>query len=316
MSRQHLNNFLAGLTLILAGAFYLARNMELFPEPTPQTWTLIFAGAGLYFVICYFIAGIQSWWWLFPAFISAGLAGTIWLSENTSNDALVAAPILSGIALPFLAIYLLDRKNWWALIPFYVMAVIVGIVLLADTLPGEFIATFVLWSIAFPFLVVYLTDRKRVWALIPAGILAAIGLIPLFTTMFTDEAMGGVVMLLIAVPFFIVYFISMKNWWALIPAGILASIGLGIFLVGLTNGEAARTGVMNGVMYVGWGITFGVLWLQRAVQPTGWAIYPAIGFVAAGVLAYFTRSDLQQFWPFFIILVGVFMVVGGFIRRK
>jgi uncharacterized membrane protein len=162
----------------------------------------------------------------------------------------------------------------------------------------------------------YRANRQQGWALIPAGILAGVGLIPLMTTMFRDEMMGGMVLFLIALPFLIVYLLSVKNWWALIPAGVLASIGLGIILLPAISGERARIAMMNGVMYLGWGLTFGVLWLRRAVQPTKWAIYPAIVLIGIGIVAFLVGGDFNQIWPFVIILAGLFLLVRGLIGRK
>lgn len=316
MSRSQLNNLLVGITLIAAGVLYLLNNMDLVPEPSPQNWILIFVGASAYFCVCYFLAGTHNWGWLFPAFICAGVAGTIWMGENTNLGGLIAAPVLAGVGLPFLGIYLLDRKHWWALIPFYVLMAVVGIVVFAERVPGEVIGAYVLWSIALPFLVVYLINKSRKWALIPASILAVIGFIPLMTIVFEGDTMGSMVLLVIALPFFVVYFMSGKSWWALIPAGILASIGLSVYLMNAVENQAQKESMISTVTYIGWGITFGILWLRRKSQPTGWTVYPAVGFLIAGVLAFFTKSDFSQYWPFLIILLGLYILVRGIIGRK
>jgi hypothetical protein len=82
------------------------------------------------------------------------------------------------VALPFLAVYLLNQDNWWALIPSWVLLAIGLMVFLIgqNILNDELVVTYVMFSIALPFFVVYLTNRKNWWALIPSGVTAVIGL--------------------------------------------------------------------------------------------------------------------------------------------
>ncbi|MEJ2513363.1 MAG: hypothetical protein P8Y72_17415, partial [Anaerolineales bacterium] len=86
--------------------------------------------------------------------------------------------VLVLVALPFLAVYLLNQDNWWALIPSWVLLAIGLMVFLIgqNILNDELVVTYVMFSIALPFFVVYLTNRKNWWALIPSGVTAVIGL--------------------------------------------------------------------------------------------------------------------------------------------
>jgi len=302
-------NFIWGMVLILGGGLFLASNLGYLEGQSSQLWMAIFASASLLFFASYFLNGIQKWGWLFPASIFGALALTIELSELGLQGSVVAVPILGSIALPFVVAFILQpRQRWWALIPAWVMLVLAALMLFVERAPGELIAALILFSIALPFLVVFLVDRSRRWALIPAFVLAAVGMIPLLATRLSGELMGSVVLMLIALPFFVVYFISQDNWWALIPAGILTSIALSLALV-IGQFEPQETSLMTAVMFLGWSATFGLLWLRRTSQPTEWAKYPALGLLAAGVLALISRAGFLIFWPLVIIALGILILV-------
>jgi hypothetical protein len=303
-------NFIWGLVLILGGGLFLASNLGFLEDRSPQLWMAIFASASLLFFAGYFLNGVREWGWLFPASIFGSLALTIELSELGLQGSVVAAPILVSVALPFAVAFVLEpRQRWWALIPAWVMVVLTALILFVERLPGEAIAALILFSIALPFLVVYLVDRSRRWALIPAFVLAAVGTIPLLAIRLSGELMGSVVLMLIALPFFVVYFMSEENWWALIPAGILSSIALSLALVFVGQFEPQETSIMVGVMFLGWSATFVLLWLGRTSQPTDWARYPALGLLAAGVLALVSRAGFQMFLPLVIIALGFLILI-------
>ena len=87
---------------------------------------------GLPFLIGY-LRNQTLWGLLIPAYVlfsvglMVGLIGTGWL-----NDFLVPAYVMLAIAVPFLVVYLRDRKNWWALIPAGIMGTIAVGFLLAS----------------------------------------------------------------------------------------------------------------------------------------------------------------------------------------
>ena len=90
----------------------------------------------------------------------------------------IALYVLTAVALPFLVVFVRDRRHWWALIPTYVllcvgaMVVLIGQGVLSDLL----IPAYVLFTVATPFFVVFAGNPKRWWSLIPGGITAIIGL--------------------------------------------------------------------------------------------------------------------------------------------
>jgi len=237
----------------------------------------------------------------------------------------IGSPILLAVALPFLVAYLLDRREHrWALIPAWILLVLASIVAFAEVLPGEFIGALVLFSIGLPFLVVYLADRSRRWALLPAAVLFILGIIPLAAGIFSSIKLfqgvnpGLVPMVLFALPFFIVYFRWKSQWWALIPAGIFASIAL---VVGLTplfpaGAQDGQNPVLTGVLLLGFGLTFGLLWLRRASQPTDWAKLPAAGLLAAGILSIVLGEYFLTYWPAALIVVGIVLIAASLVRTK
>lgn len=309
-------NFIWGLLLIFAGAMFLAQNMGLIGELSPEFWKFIFAGLSLLFLATYFISGLHEWGWLFPASIFGGLAITISLAEAGVQDAVVAAPLFAGIAIPFLAAFLLDHKNWWALIPAWVMVALMLMMILVDRVPGEVIGSFVLLAVGLPFLLVYFTNRSRWWALIPGFIITAVAFIPILATQASGEFVGAFVLLAVAIPFFAIYLWSPKNWWALIPAGIVASVALVVLLSAGFGTTFEGTAIANGVIFTGIGLTFGVLWLRRKTQPTEWAKYPALGFLAAGLIAFAFGSSMESFWPLLLIIGGGLLLFGAFRDRR
>jgi hypothetical protein len=358
------------LVLIVIGGLWLAAKLgylqfELFSE---QTWVVIFAVASAAFFLSYFLNGVRHWGWLFPAFIFAALALTIWMATNDVGGSLVGVPILASVALPFyigfaldrtrwgllipawvltvlsiipaaadvvdgewigalflfaiglpfLVVYLRDRSRRWALIPAWVMAALGAVVLLSSAAGGEWIGTLVIYAVALPFLYVFLRDRSQRWALIPAGIMAVIGIIPLLAAVFgDDDAVAVGIMLLFAAPFLVVYFWSKANWWALIPAGVFISIGAVVLLTLLVPGEPAwMEGAGSGLLLLGFGLTFGILWLRRGTQPTDWAKYPAAGLLAASLAAFILGANFQDFWAATLIGAGIMLVLASLLPKR
>jgi hypothetical protein len=258
----------------------------------------------------------KAWGLLIPAWVLTVLA-LITLTAELVNGTLIGALFLYAVAVPFLVVFLLDRSRWWALIPAWVLFILGTITLLSEHVDGNLIGALFLYSVALPFLVVYLTDRTRRWALIPAAATAVIGTIPLLSTFVGGDWIGVAVMLVFSAPFFFVYFRWPEQWWALIPAGIFASIGV-VALLGMLVPQNLPVfeGILRGVLLLGFGLTFGALWLLRGTRPTAWALYPAIGLLIAALLACFSGENSNLFWAIIILAAGVVLVVYSFLRKK
>ena len=124
---------------------------------------------------------------MIPGCIMLGLAVMILNSENKFiSDALASALFMFSIGLPFLLIYLVDRRLWWALIPGGVLCLIAVITLLTGS--GAISSTTITASMLFGLAVVFGVLRYATranplmgWATWVAIILAGIGVLVLFS---------------------------------------------------------------------------------------------------------------------------------------
>jgi hypothetical protein len=302
-------NALWALILIGLGGLLLAQNYGYLDQFGWQFWALILGGLGVMFLIVYLVSGVRNWGWLFPALILSAVAATITLGANGVSSAIVAAPIMASVGVPFVVAFALNpREHWWALIPAWIMAVMTVLMWVVDRVPGEAIGSLVMLGAGAPFLLVYALDRKRWWALIPGGVLAGMAVIILLATRTSGEVIGSVVLGVMALPFLAVYAAApQKNWWALIPAGVFASLAVMVFVItgrSVSDDLGAR---LSGILFLGVGLTFAVLWLQRTSIPTAWAIYPAAGLVTFAALAFALGARLELVWP--LVLIGVGLVL-------
>jgi hypothetical protein len=314
--RNRYDNIFWGLLLILAAGVLLAQQQGWVGDFSIQSWMLVFAALALIFFIRYLLAGLRYWGWLVPACVFLGLAGLLWMGDAGYRDAWVAAPLFGSIALPFLVAFTVNvRKNWWALIPAFVMILCGSVIVLANKAPGEFIGAAFMFAFAVPFLAVYLADRTRGWALIPAFIMAATGVLILLSR-YMGQWVGAFVLMAISAPFFYLYFKDRQRWWALIPAGILASISINALMTMPALGRFAQSSFPTGLMFLGWGATFGWLWRQRGQLPTNWAGIPAMvcAIVAAVLLVIGSLSEIGL--TIALVLGGVVLIYVGLRPKK
>jgi predicted membrane protein len=177
---------------------------------------------------------------MIPSYVLWAIALLIALTSlRVLRGTFIATFVLSGVALPFLVVYMKDRKQWWALIPAYVLLAVALMVALIGIrlLRNEAIATYVLWAIALPFLTVYMRNRKQWWALIPTYVLGSLGLMVglIGVGLLRNFLIPAYIMYAIAAPFFVVYARDQKQWWALIPAGIMTALGSAFLIASAAN---------------------------------------------------------------------------------
>jgi hypothetical protein len=249
-------SFVWGSLLVFFG---IAGLLQIYFEIDIKIWAGIFAagGVGMFLI---FLSDRSDWWPLIPAYILLVIAGLLavigW--ELLVDDAL-ATYVLLAIALPFVIVFLRDRKQWWALIPAYVMVIVAFIVFIeeAGVLPDYFVGTGVLVAIGLPFLAVFLRDRRQWWALIPAYAMFSISaIIPLSELDIDEMLIPAYVMFAIALPFLFVYLRDRSNWWALIPGGIMTLIGAIMLLsVQLVEYLVPIAIILAGVWILGRGFT-------------------------------------------------------------
>ncbi len=258
----------------------------------------------------------RHWGLLIPAWIMTILT-IITLMADQVVGTLVGALFLLSAALPFLVVFMANRSRGWALIPAWVLFVLGLVTLFADRVNGNLIGALFLYSIALPFLVVFLLDHSRRWALIPAAVMAVLGTFPLLSLAISGDAAGAVGMFLFALPFFVVYFRWKEAWWAFIPAGIFASIGIVVvFSLFVPPNQDLWNGILTGILFLGMGLTFGMLWLRRLSLPTDWAKYPALALLVASLLAFVLGKNFQDYWAVVLLAVGILLIVTSLLPKK
>lgn len=314
--KKNTENLFWGVILILVALGILAQRQGYidFNAWSVNTWTWIFAGAGMLFLVRYLVSGLKKWGYLFPACILGVLAVIIALAEAGHEDEFLGSLIFIAIAIPFLAAFLTKiRENWWALIPAFGCLVLATVVNFSNTVAGEWIGALILFGIGFPFLFVYFVNRTRRWALIPGLILVGLGILPLVSM--TNEWASILVSILIAAAFFYVYFTQPKNWWAFIPAGIMASIALESILTLPFLGEFGNTSIPAGIMFLGWAGTFYYLWLKRGVSPTEWARIPALVFGIVAIVQ-LVLGAISEIGMIILLFTGGLLLIYYGLRPK
>ncbi|MDI7277937.1 MAG: hypothetical protein QME94_18305, partial [Anaerolineae bacterium] len=183
-------------------------------------------------------------------------------------------------------------------------------VLLAGVLrlPGELAAAALFISVTAAFVWIYLLQtRENWWALIPGGSTLALALVILMSSV-SGALAGAILFLGLGAVFVVLYFIEIdgrrQNWWALIPAGALFSLGAVIIL-----SEYAPGALAGAALFLGLGVTFGVLYLMRSpTRPLGWAWIPSVSLLGFGLFVLVVASAplvARVFWPLALIAAGV-----------
>ncbi len=316
--------FFWGAVFIAAGAGLLGGfDFEHLPQQA-KLW--LFAAASATLILTYFLDGIRKWLWLFPAMSCAGLAVILGMELGGMEDSsLTAVPIFASLTLPFYVGFAVERKRWGLLIPANIMAAMTVIVALEDTVQSGYLLALVLYAAGLPFLVIYLADRSKRWALISTAVMACVGTMPLVSAIsrYNDNVVGPAFLFLFAICFFAIYFGSKNSWWAVIPAGTFGSFGLSTVVDTLIPHQEYPSfpntlswDVYIWVLFLGFAVTFGVLWLRRKTQPTGWAIYPATFWLAIAMLSFVLGERFSQVWPGTVLLAIGGMLLAYIVTRK
>lgn len=258
-------------------------------------------------------------------------AGAILLLQNLGvmpglSSLLWAGLFLAGGAL-FLLAFAIDRSQWWPLIPGSALIGVGLSLLLGATFTGLavvgggalagmalFLAT------AAGFAGVYFYDRRgNWWALIPAGATASLALVILAGSAGLGELAATVLFLGIGLVFLGLYFIEIDgrrhNWWTLIPAGALFSLAAVVILGTLGQGALA-----GGALFLGLGVTFGVLYLMRGPgRPLDWAWIPSLALLGFGLFIVAIAGDsflAGVVWALALIVAGLVLLVTNLRRQR
>ena len=313
-----------GVVLILLGVWLLISGQSVIQIQSPVLGAVVTGGLSLLFFTSYFLSGIRHWGWLIPACLFAGTTFTIVLTMIPGvSGSWIGSPVLFSLVVPFLVIYLIKpEENRWALIPMYVFIVLTLVTLLAEKVAGEIIGSLFLFAIALPFLFVYLNKRERIWAFIVFAALALIGVIPLLALFTNEEWIGVVVMIFFAIPFAVLYLINnTHNWWALIPAGFFTTIAVVVLLTTLLMNTRPANDLLierlgGGVLFLGWTLTFLMLWMRRKSISTAWAVYPALVLGVLSLTGFIGgQTGLLYSWPLALIVGGLLLMFNSFRSR-
>jgi signal transduction histidine kinase len=188
-----------GVALIAIGAFFLAQQFGLFGPLQLPFWAFAFGLLGVVFLVT-FVADRQQWWALIPGCIMLGLAFVIINTENHFiTDQQAGGLFLFSIGLPFLLIYLIDRRMWWALIPGGILSVLALITFVSGgAVSGQIVAAIMLFGLAAVFAVLRFATRSYPymgWATWVAIILAAIGALLLITGPVATAVVGPAILI-------------------------------------------------------------------------------------------------------------------------
>jgi hypothetical protein len=187
-----------GVALIASGAFFLAQQFGWFGPLQVPFWAVAFGLLGLIFLAS-FITDRRQWWGLIPGCTLLGLALVMVNSENHFISGEQAGGLfLFCIGLPFLLIYLIDRRMWWALIPGGVLSILAVIAFVSSVVPGQIVAAIFFFGLAAVFAALRLVMRRSPWmgwATWVAIILAAIGALLLVTGPVATAVVGPVILI-------------------------------------------------------------------------------------------------------------------------
>jgi hypothetical protein len=283
----------------------------------------IFTGLSIAFFASYFISGVHSWLWLFPALFTTALALNALRVFELGGPPIYAFPFLLSLAIPFCIGFILNRKQWGWLIPAVYLIIIASIPPLYNQMNPDVLTALVLYALSLPFLVGYLVDLRCRWALFISAVLGFIGIFSLIEAIIHGDLLGPIVLLIIALPFFITFYASRRHWWALIPSGVFISIGLVALLDRLLPvydyiiiGNH-QIGFYTSLLFLGFATTFGILWRLQTSQPSHWARYPATGFFTASILALIMGENFLAFFPAIaLLIVAIVLISDLFIKER
>lgn len=167
-----------GSLLVLAGALFMAQNLNFIPSAWVIIWGLFFGIAGAGFLYA-FSTDRSQWWTLIPGLALFGLMlliiGDTFLPRFTNEVG--GSIFLGAVGLGFWAVYLVKREAWWAVIPAGILttlAIVVGVDPFVHDNGWLFLVGM---GLTFAMVGILPTPSERMtWAFIPAGIFLVLGL--------------------------------------------------------------------------------------------------------------------------------------------
>ena len=174
-----------GVALVLFGAVLLAQQLGLF-GPIGLTFAVFLFGVPALLFLLTFVVDRRQWWALIPGFILLGLTLVVFNEANHFISSTRAGGLfLFSIGLPFLLIFLFNRRLWWAVIPGGVMTVLAAMPFLVEAeMSPQVIGAIFFLGLGVVFVLLRLvtwSNPNMGWAWYPAGGLIAFGLVILVT---------------------------------------------------------------------------------------------------------------------------------------
>jgi hypothetical protein len=217
-------------------------------------------------------------------------------------------PLALGLA--FWTIFAAELKQRWAIIPAIILTSVGIMINLPD--PQLFIGVFFGLAALFGFKY-YFSRPEHWWAVFPATAFAGVaGVLIVNSIRFLDRTFeaGGMMLIGLSLGFWLLYTRHEDKWWAGIPAGILTTIGFFVLFNQYLDGDFAPIFIFGG-----FGLTFGMLWVRRRVDGTGWAVWPMsalLGIALIGSVAEYAGN----LWPLLFIVVGGWLLARNFVGNR
>ncbi len=217
---------------------------------------------------------------------------------------LPAASALALLAVPFVARWLVHRREWWALITAWVFAGMASLLALIALVPvpSQIVGMAALTELAAPFGVAYLANRQRKWALIVAYALLALAAL-LGLTLFgaSPQTFGACGLLAAALPFWAIYLANRANWWAILPAVALSAAGV-LLLIALSLLQLS-SGALAAILYALLALAAFAVWLT--VRRWDWALWLTVAFALAAAAAIW--FPVTTGWAIVALVVGLYL---------
>ena len=297
--------------LILFGFLLLLDTFNILNDATELFLAAIF-GFGAFVSLSFYLQHRQNWWALIPGGILLGLSGFFLIDAFPSLNRQVdeVSFMMFAFALAFWVIFATERRQRWAIIPAGLFTFVALIITFENP---EFFLALLFGLASFFGFQFYAKNHKHWWILLPSSALLGVSAILASESMsFLSRRIeeGSLMLFALALGFWLIYISHGKHGWAAIPAGILTTLG---FLVAI---ERFIPGNFEGpFLMIGFGLTFGMLWVRRKLDDTGWAIWPASILLAIGLfIAVAEYAD--KIWPFIFIGVGGWLIWRNFAQNR
>ncbi len=166
----------------------------------------------------------------------------------------------------------------------------------------------------FGFFGAYAAAKENWWRLMPAWTLIALSIMSVLSVIETinPRLNAGLLFVGLAVAFFHIYLLRRReHWWTIIPGGFMLVIGV---VVGLSS-IVERAETLGGILFVGMGAVFLLLYSLGRTNHRWWSLIPASILGIFGLFVFSLNGFgpereatlFLQWWPVLLILLGGFV---------